>query len=77
MYALLVTPVRSPKKSRLVASRATPLSDEEAGRAPDLVPVRAKAIVPHQTAQPRNQAATIRASSGLSSHAQRVAANRG
>ena len=37
----------------------------------------AKAIVPHHTDQPRNHAATIRASSGLSSHAQRVAANSG
>ncbi len=38
---------------------------------------RANAIVPHHTDQPRNQAATIRASSGLSFHAQRVAANSG
>ena len=67
----------SSRKTIVTISRATPL------RMNSLAAVRissqswANAIVPHHTDQPRNHAETIRASSGLSSHAQRVAANSG
>ena len=67
----------SSRKMTVTTRRATPL------RMNNLAAVRtssqscAKAIVPHHTDQPRNQAAIIRASSGLSSHGQRVAANSG